>query len=80
MQQNTWRYQAFCYMIQHYNAYFKIVRLQKSKISIKMSLNIFWPHKFQAKKKARQKKNVRCQETKLLDKDSKTADNTIHGN
>jgi hypothetical protein len=41
MQQNTWRYQAFCYMIQHYNAYFKIVRLQKtSKISIKMSLNI----------------------------------------
>jgi hypothetical protein len=34
MQQNTWPYQAFCYMIQHCNAYFKIVRLQKSKISI----------------------------------------------
>jgi hypothetical protein len=40
MQQNTWPRQPFCYMIQHYDAYFKIARLQKyPKISIEKTLH-----------------------------------------
>jgi hypothetical protein len=83
MQQNTWRYQTFCYMIQHYNAYFKIVRLQKSKISIKMSLNILRPHKKnslipQIKNSECRKKNIprsrkRCHDQEKFIKTKRTS-------
>jgi hypothetical protein len=68
MQQNTWRHQTFCYMIQHYNAHFKIVRLQKSKTSIKkkkIPKNFSDPIKKipnpQKQEQLLLKKNVRCQ-------------------
>ncbi len=38
------------------------------------------PIKTQIMNRACQKKNVRYQENKMLGKDLKTADNTIHGN
>ncbi len=82
-------------MIQHYNAHFKIVRLQKSKTSIKkkkIPKNFSDPikkksltHKnknssCQRKMSGVRNKNFSVSEIKMLGKKSKTADNTIHRN
>jgi hypothetical protein len=88
MQQNTWRHQTFCYMIQHYNAHFKIVRLQKPKTSIKkkkIPKNFSDPIKTRttlAKEKCQgsEIKMSACQKWKMLGKKSKTTNNTIHRN